>query len=280
MSTTVPTPARLPASAPLRLLLRTLRQQVRVEFSATLRAAEFVGGALAIPVILYAMFGLPVASRVLPGGASVGAMMAVSFSAYGVVSLAIFTFGDELAKERGRGWTRTLRATPLPEGVHLAGKTVMALGHGLLVVVAIGLVATLVGGVRWTALEWVRVAAVLSTGVLAFSTIGFALAYLVRPRAASIVANLVFLPLSFCSGFFFPIADLPEFLQRLAPWLPTYHFGQLAWRQVGSARDVEAFVGVAPRPASVHLTWVLGCFVVFGALAVLAARREAVARRS
>jgi len=268
-----------PAPSRTRLLVRTFLRQVQVEFAATLRAAEFVGGALAIPVILYAMFGLPVARQMLPDGTSVGAMMAVSFSAYGVVSLSIFTFGDELAKERGRGWTRTLRATPLSEGIHLAGKTVMALGHSLLIVVLIALVATLAGGVDLPLSSWVRVTAMLLVGVLTFSTIGFALAYLVRPKAASMIANLVFLPLSFCSGFFFPLQQLPDFLQRVAPYLPTYHYGQLAWQQVASDLDVEAFVGFAPQGTGVHLAWMLGCFVAFGALAVYAAGREAVARR-
>lgn len=278
MSTTLASPTNTPGRG--RLLARTLWQQSRVELMATVRAAEFVGGALAIPVVLYAMFGLPVADQLLPDGTPVGAMMAMSFSAYGIVSLAIFTFGDELAKERGRGWTRTLRATPLPEPVHLAGKAVMALAHSLLVVVAIGLVATLAGGVSLPVGTWLRATAVLVAGVLVFSTIGFALAYLVRPKAASIIANLVFLPLSFCSGFFFPLQDLPRFLQTLAPWLPTYHYGQLAWQQVATTADVTAFVGLAPRPAREHVAWMLGSFLVFGALAVLAARREAVARRA
>ncbi|HSK22567.1 MAG TPA: ABC transporter permease [Egicoccus sp.] len=269
-----------PAPSRSRLLMRAFLRQVQVEFASTLRAADFVGGALAIPVILYAMFGLPVADQVLPDGTSVGAMMAVSFSAYGIVSLSIFTFGDDLAKERGRGWTRTLRATPLPEGIHLAGKTVMALGHSLLIVIAIAMVATLAGGVDLPVSSWVRVTATLLAGVLTFSTIGFALAYLVRPKAASMIANLVFLPLSFCSGFFFPLEQLPDFLQRIAPYLPTYHYGQLAWQQVASDLDVEAFVGFAPRGTGVHLAWMLGCFLAFGLLAVAAARREAVARRA
>lgn len=274
------TSALAPAPSRSRLLLRAFLRQVQVEFASTLRAADFVGGALAIPVILYAMFGLPVADQVLPGGSAVGAMMAVSFSAYGIVSLSIFTFGDDLAKERGRGWTRTLRATPLPEGVHLAGKTVMALGHSLLIVVAIALVATLAGGVDLPASAWFRVTATLLAGVLTFSTIGFALAYLVRPKAASMIANLVFLPLSFCSGFFFPLEQLPDFLQRIAPYLPTYHYGQLAWQQVAGDLDVEAFVGFAPQGTGVHLAWMLGCFLAFGLVAAAAARREAVARRA
>jgi len=281
-TTTAPAPPTTPSTVPSRTTARLVRLvaiQIRTEFAAILRSAEFVGGAVAIPVLLYAMFGLAPARNLLPDGTTIGAMMAVSFSAYGVVSLAIFAFGDELAKERGRGWTRTLRATPIPAAVHLIGKAVMAVGLAMLIVAAIGVVATVFGGVRLGVVQWLRLGLALVAGVLAFSTVGFALAYLVRPKAATMIASLIFLPLSFCSGFFFPLAELPAFLQRVAPYLPTYHFGQLAWQQVGTARDVEAFVGVAPASTGVHLAWVLGCFLVFGALAVAAAGREAVSRR-
>ncbi|MER3444647.1 MAG: hypothetical protein C4333_11245 [Meiothermus sp.] len=62
-----------------------------------------------------------------------------------------------------------------------------------------------------------------AAGGLSLSTLGFALGYLARPKAASTIANLVYLPLSFASGFFFPLSRLPEFLREMAPYLPTYH---------------------------------------------------------
>lgn len=253
--------------------------QVRMEVAAAFRSLEFVIGVVAVPVLLYAMFGLPPASSLLPGGTRIGVMMFVSLCAYGVVSLSIFTFGDELAKERGRGWPRTLRATPLPTWVYLAGKMAMAGVYALLIVVAMGLLASVAGGVSLRATQWITIAAIMVGGVLAFSTFGFALAYIVRPRAATAIANLIFLPLAFFSGFFFPLGELPPFLRDVAPWLPTHHLGQLAWQQVAPAGDVEAFAGIAPSSTAVHVTWVLGSTLVFGAAALLAARREAVTRR-
>lgn len=249
------------------------------ELRASLRTPEFAVGAVAIPVILYAMFGLPNASGILPAGTGVGLVMAVSMCAYGVVSLAIFTFGEDVAKERGRGWARTLSATPLPTWVYLVGKLANALVLGTVIVAAIATLAVVLGEADLPLGTWVQLWLLMLAGVLAFSTLGFAIAYVARPRAAAVIANLVFLPLAFASGFFVPLSQLPEVLRDVAAYLPTFHFGQLAHHLVMPAADVAAWTGAETRPIWVHVAWVAGSAVVLGAAAVLASRREAVTRR-
>jgi ABC-2 type transport system permease protein len=78
------------------------------------------------------------------------------------------------------------------------------------------------------------------------------------------VANLVYLPLSFASGVFMPLRQLPGFVQQVAPYLPTYHHAQLGW---SALRPGEA----APVAS---LVWLLGYTLVFGALALWAYQRE------
>ena len=252
-----------------------------VELRRAARSIEYVIVAIALPMLLYAMFGLPSAdvANVLPDGTHVGTMMMVSLCCYGVVSLAIFTFGEYVAKERAGGWARTMRATPLPVWSNLAAKVVLALAGGVLIVASTAGLAVAAGNVRLPAQQWVGLAGVLVAGVLAFSTLGFAIAYATRPRAATAIANLIFLPLAFLSGFFVPLSELPEVLGDIAVWLPTYHFGQLAWQQVAPHTGVEAWVGRVPAATGVHLAWVLGATVVCGTIALLAARREGVTRR-
>src|SRR5437879_1864706 len=64
-----------------------------------------------------------------------------------------------------------------------------------------------------------------------------AIRYLVSPNPAPAVANLIALPMYFASGIFVPISQLPDFIQRIAPYLPTYRYGQLAWGAVGYPAD-------------------------------------------
>ncbi|MPV36373.1 ABC transporter permease [Georgenia subflava] len=279
---TTPAPTR---SAPRRRptpnggRLGLLAVSVWTEIRSSFRTADFAVGAIAVPVLLYAMFGLPNASSVLDGGTRVGLAMLVSMSAYGVVSLAIFTFGDNLAKERGRGWTRTLGATPFPTWVHLVGKVANGVLLAVLIVAVMFALAATAGGVSLPPGSWLALGATMVAGLLIFSTLGFAIAFLARPRTAAVIANLIFLPLAFASGFFVPLGELPQVLRDVAQFLPTFHFGQLAYRVVMPDGDVEAWTGAATGATWVHLTWVLGSAVVLAGLALLAARREAVTRR-
>ncbi len=253
--------------------------QVLTEVRASLRSPEFAVGAVLIPVILYAMFGLTNAANELPGGTTFGLVMLLALGCYGVVTLAIVVFGEDVAKDRGRGWLRTLRATPFPTGIYLAGKVGAALVHGVLIVAAMSLLAAFAGGVRLSLADWAVYGALMLAGVVLFSPLGFAIAYLAKPRAAAVIANVIFLPLAFASGFFVPLAELPEVMQDLAPFLPTYHFGQLVYGALIPAGDVAAFTGAATQPVAVHLAWVLGSAAVLAAAAMTAARREAVTRR-
>lgn len=217
--------------------------QVLAEVRRFRRLPEYVIGVVAVPVLLYAMFGLPGGTRTLPGGTTVGAMTLVSFACFGVVNQALFSFGAELAGERGKGWLRRLRATPMPMWLYFAGKLAMNLAFTAVTLGGAVVVAVL-GGVRLDPARTALVALVVLAGSVVFSPMGAAIAYWARPRAASTIANLIFLPLSFASGFLYPLAALPHALQQLAPWLPTYHLGQLAWGAMAAQPGaLPAFAG-------------------------------------
>lgn len=259
----------------LRDSLRVLAAQVTTDVRANLRVPEFLVGAVSLPILLYAMFGSAEAGDFLAGGTHVAAMMAVSFAAYGIVSLAIFTFGVDIAQERGKGWLRARLVTPLPTWVYFVGKLAMALVYAVFILAGITLTAVTLGDVSLPMITWVRIWLVALTGAVTFSTLGFALAFLARPRAASAIGNLVFLPLSFASGFFIPLSDLPPFFGSIAPWLPTYHYGRVLWAQLGSSSDVAAWVGVETSGSLMpHVGWMVGSFVVFGVLAVVGFRHD------
>ena len=79
------------------------------------------------------------------------------------------------------------------------------------------------------------------------------------------VANLIYVPLAFASGLFIPVSQLPVLrAQQVAPYLPTYHYGQLAWSAIGAPSE----------PVAVSLAWLTAYMVLFLALALRAYRRE------
>ena len=251
-----------------------LLRQARSELLASLRVPEFIIGVVAIPVMLFAMFGMPNARWELAEGVRVSTMMMGGFGAFGLLSLVIFAFGVDIAAERGKGWLRLLRATPAPGWVYFAGKLVTSVLIACTMLLALFAVGAGLAQVTLPPERWLAVFGVLLLGGLSLAPLGFTLGFVARPRAASTIGNLVFLPLSFASGFFVPLNQLPELLRDLAPYLPTFHYAQLVWRTMTTPEVVANYTGVAATPIWVHVAWLLGTFALFAVVALAAYRRE------
>ncbi|HYE94217.1 MAG TPA: ABC transporter permease [Terriglobales bacterium] len=245
-------------------VVRMLLAQTGAELRTRWRIPAFSLTSLLLPIVFYAFFALPVAHLTRPDGVSVGAFLVASFGAYAVGSVMVNGFGIGVATERAMKLDVLIRVTPLPPAVYLLAKVITALVFGLGCVVALTAFATIVGGVRQPLDVWVAAAGLLLAGSLPFIGLGFAIGYAVGPQSAPAVANLVYLPLSFASGLFVPLEQLPSLVRGLAPYLPTYHYGRLAWHAVGA--------GTGALWESVG--WLGGYTVAFLAIALRAYRRD------
>lgn len=252
-----------------------LLTQVRSEVVRYRRLPEYFIGVVVLPILLFAMFGLPNAGTRLPEGTAVTALLFVSFSCYGVVSQALFSFGAELATERQKGWLRRLRATPMPMWLYFVGKLALNIVFILVIVLGMAALAATAGQADFEPVALLTTVGVLVLGTVAFSPMGAAIAYWVRPKAATTIVNLIFLPLAFMSGFFFSLSALPQVLQDIAPYLPTYHFGQLAWAAMApSEADRLAFGLPATTDLAISGAVVVSWFVLCSALTAIGYRRE------
>jgi ABC-2 type transport system permease protein len=107
---------------------------------------------------------------------------------------------------------------------------------------------------------------ILMAAAIPFGAIGLALGYIARPNSAPAVVNLIYLPLSFCSGLWIPIFLLPKFLQQIARILPPFHISQLALRVLGMSRETGPITG--------HVQALAGFTLLFLGLAVVLYRRD------
>ena len=253
--------AEVPDVAPL---ARMLLMQTWSQLLALWRVPAFSVTSLALPVLFFTFFGLRFARLTDAGGFSVGAYLLASFGAYSVGQVMVYSFGIGVASERALKQDLLMRATPLPPIIHLLARVLNALLFSFVALVVLIVYGVVVGGVRQDLGVWATVVAWLLAGSLPFIALGFAIGYTAGTNAAPAVANLVYLPLSFASGLFIPISQLPSFVQQVAPYLPTYHYGQLAWSAVGAASESVA----------TSLGWLAAYTVLFLALAVRAYRRE------
>ena len=258
-------PAPAAVAAAVAPLPRVLLTQVRSELLMRWRLPTFSATNLLLPVVLFSFFGLPFAGRTTPRGLDLGVVLLTSFSAYAVGQVMVYGFGIGVAIERGQRIDVLMRATPLPPGVYLAAKVIVAMLFALLAVLVLFTYAGAVGGIRVPPATWVSVSARLLVGSIPLIGLGFAIGYVAGPNAAPAVVNLVYLPLAFASGLFMPPEQLPAFVQRVAPYLPTYHYAQLAWSAVGAGRE----------PVVTSLAWLAGYAALLLWAAVRAYRREA-----
>jgi ABC-2 type transport system permease protein len=241
-----------------------LMRFVKAEVAQRLRVPGFVISTIIFPMMFFAFFGLPNLGR-STGGVDVGAYMMASYGAYAVMSVALISFGVSISAERGLGWNKLLRASPMDPLAYFTAKVLMALALGFLSLAVLFSFAAIVGHVTLPMAFWAKISALLLVGMVPFVALGLAIGYLASPTAAAPIANLISLPLSFASGLFMPLQFLPSGVRAVAPYLPSYHVAQLGWTLLG-AGDKLGYSG--------HLLWIGGYAVAFMGLAVFAYRRD------
>jgi len=250
-----------PATAPFsRMLLAQTRSELRMRW----RIPAFSVTNLALPIVFFVFFGLPVAHLRRADGVSVGAYLLASFGAYAVGNVMVYGFGIGVANERGMKIDRLMRASPLPPLVFMLAKVLTALVFALLALLLLIGFGVAVGGIQQPPSVWAAVVARLLAGSLPFIALGFSIGYVSGPNGAPAVANLIYLPLSFASGLFVPLGQLPDFVQALAPYLPSYHYAQLA----------RSALGAGSETLGTSLFWLAGYTALFLTIAVRAYRRE------
>ena len=261
-SVTVPNPAT--AAPARRNVLKLIATETKYEFLKLLRLPVYSVATLAFPLMFYLLFGT-FYGNMEAQGLTVSRYMVATFGAAGVLSAALFSFGVGVASERGQGWMRLKRVSPMPPMAYFLSKIGMALLFGALVVVVITAAGAITQGVRIALLDWLTLFGVLLLGAFPFGALGLALGYLFGPNSAPVVLNLLYMPMAFASGLWMPITILPPVVQNIAPYLPTYHYAQLAIGTVG---------GTPLGDAGRHALLLAAFTVLFLIVAVIAYKRD------
>jgi ABC-2 type transport system permease protein len=214
--------------------------------------------------MFFAFFGLPNIGNEI-GGIDAAPYIMASYGAYSMISVALFSFGVSIAAERGLGWNRLLRTTPMHPLTYFVAKIAMAIITGLVTLLGLFMFGAIVGGVSLSLQVWLRLVGFLVLGMIPFVALGLCIGYVAGPNSAAAISNLIFLPLSFASGLFMPLEFMPSLIQNIAPYLPAYRTAQLAWTTLGAGDG---------SPLSFHLMWVLGYTVLFLGVGLVAYRRD------
>jgi ABC-2 type transport system permease protein len=215
-------------------------KEAKYEFLKSLRLRAYTLSTLGFPVMFYTLFGL-VMGRQSIGGVGVAKYLLATYGTFGVMGASLFGTTGALAAERGLGWLQVKRASPMPPFAYFAAKIIKSMIFSLVVVLLLFVLGVSFGGVSMPLADAAKLVGILVLGTLPFCAMGLALGYFIGPNSAPAVINLIYLPLSFCSGLWIPIVFLPRVLQQIAHLLPPYHLAQLGLSVLGAGQGESSW---------------------------------------
>jgi ABC-2 type transport system permease protein len=237
-------------------------RETRYEFVRALRTRAFSLSVIGFPVMFYLLFGVMNRGETVHGQVIARYLLA-SYAAFGTVGASLFGIGVGLAGERVSGWLELKRASPMPPLAYLAAKCVASVAFGLIIATILCLVGIFAAGVHISLGDYLGILAISVIGGVPFACMGLFLAMLMPANAAPGIVNLIYLPMSYCSGLWMPIYMLPKWLQHVALWLPTYHLSQLMLNVLGYTQPGEAAMGHVLAVAGFGLLFLGGAWIAF-----------------
>ncbi len=209
---------------------RIFVNETKYEFVKLLRTRAFSLSVIGFPVMFFLLFGVSNRHN------GYGQYLVPGYSCMGVVSACLFGIGMGIALERSQGWLDLKQASPMPRLAYIGAKVMSCAGFAVVIVAALIALGVTAGGVHMTALQAAQLTGVILAGSVPFTAMALLVAMIVPANSGPGIINLIYLPMSFVSGFWMPVSLLPHFLQKMAPALPTYHLAQLALAIFGMAQ--------------------------------------------
>lgn len=229
--------------------------EMKWEFVKMIRNPMFAVPTLFFPVMFYLLFAVLLYRGNAQGVAQILARMGV----FGVMAPGLFGFGVALAFEREYGLLQFKQALPMPPGSYLLARMAMAMMFAAIIALSLISLALFVSHAPLTFAMVTKLFVTEILGVLPFCAMGLTVGTLVSGQAAPAVINIVYLPMAFLSGTFFPLEAAGPVLSGMGPMWPSFHLTQLALDAVG-----QAHLG----PAWSHVAALLGFTVVFFTIAL------------
>ena len=190
------------------------------------------------------------------------AYLLVAWAAYGAL-IGPFSSGVGVSTERTAGWLRQLRITPLPPPSVVVVKAIAC----SLVAIPAAAVLSVIGVAKGVEIGGGTIALlilVMWLGSIPFALVGLAVGFVLPPNLAQPASFLVSFSLAFAGGIFIPVDSMPDTMQSIVRWSPSYRFNQNGVDILqGNAQSAQGWLIIA--------AWA----VVFGALAALAYRKSA-----
>ncbi len=187
----------------------------------------------------------------------------IDFLVPGILAMMIMStnlngVAGQIASWRERGVLRRMQSTTLKARTFIAAQiTARLILNGLQAVIVL-LIAALIFGTQVSG-SWALVLFYIVLGTLVFMSIGFIIAGLAKtPESAGPIAGLISFPLMFLGNVFFPVRNMPDFLQPVVQALPIVHLSDA----LRSVMNVGAGMGTLWSETLILGGWLVAAFAV------------------
>lgn len=205
---------------------------------------------LAFPILMLILYGV----IFIDGGFGDSDVSYINWVLPGVLvfnalSFGLITSSSMMLTMRENGVLRRLQATPMPAGQivgsYLLVNVVIVLLQSLIIIGA----AVLLFGANISAPGLLLALPMILAGVITFVALGQVVSGLAPTAGAAVIAGqLLYFSMMFTTDLIFPVQSLPDWLQKVAVYLPSYPVVQLIRPPLmdgALGNDVALYLGVA-----------------------------------
>lgn len=230
--------------------MNALLMQCKMEIIRIMRNPYYVFWSLFMPIVFYIVF-TKIFNTGMDNQKEWQAHYLMSMTTFSVMGSAIMTLGIRLVEERTQGWSMFIRTTPLSDNAYFFAKMIGQTAIHVISIVVIFTAGFLINGITLSAVQWLTSGLWILAASAPFLALGVLIGAMKRVDTASGISNLLYMLLAISGGMWMPMEVMPNIIQNIGQWLPSYNFGNGAWQIVR---------GDAPELANI--------FILFGYLAV------------
>lgn len=217
---------------------------LRFEVLRTLRNRQGFIFSLIFPFVLFVIFATSNRNTKNFGDSGIPAVnyYMVGMLAFGTMG-AVLATGARIAVDRGQGWNRQLRLSPLSPRAYLTSK--VAIGYLMaLLTIAVMYIAGIALGARTSLVHWVGMTTLILVGLVPFAAVGVWIGHVFHEDAMGPILGGAMSLFALLGGSWFPLGS--SVIGKIGSYLPSYWIVQAGHLAVGGqAWPVKGWVVIA-----------------------------------
>ena len=151
----------------------------------------------------------------------------MQMTAFSSLSFAFFSLPFAFQEDRNGNRLQTIQHSPIPIWQYYASKIIGTLVHFALAILVVFAAGYFLKNVNITMTDWLMSAAILFAGAICFMPFGALFAQIKSAQTLSVIANIFYMGMAVLGGLWMPVQSFPDFMQKIAKLMPTYHFNNL-----------------------------------------------------